>query len=172
MTRGYTLIELLVVISIMSILSLIGIVNFRDFSSGQVATKAVGQIQSLLRLAQSNATSSTRCNNQGTASWSLVFSSSTIELRCQPTGDPLPPDVLLSITTLENAQIDSIKGTGCSGSINTLSYLTGVGTLTISPPPDSCLTYASSIVFTIKNMQDTSKTKQFTISKGGAINVE
>ena len=63
--RGFTLIELLVVIAITSILAVMGFVNFKDFSSNQISVKAAGEIQTILRLAQSNATSSTLCDSKG-----------------------------------------------------------------------------------------------------------
>lgn len=173
MTRGYTLIELLVVISIIAILSVIGFANYKNFSSDQVVTKAEGQIQSLLRLAQSNATSSTKCNDSGSTSWSLIFlNATTIELRCNPS------DFLSSTTTLENAQIDTITGSNCmaispSTTPFTITYSSGSGTQTLSYTGASLACLASDTwTFSLKNTEDATKTKQFTISKGGAINVQ
>ena len=170
--NGYTLIELLVVISVIAILSVVGFVNFKDFSSSQIAPKAVGQIQSLMRLAQSNATSSTVCSGVGGATWSIIIKDDkkTIDLAC---GLASPYSVQKSYI-LENVQVDSIKGSDCATSIGfpvTFSYSTGIGTLTVSPS-NSCLTNASLIVLTIKNVKDATKQNSFTVSKAGAINVQ
>lgn len=170
--NGYTLIELLVVISIIAILSVVGFVNFKDFSSSQIVPKAVGQIQSLLRLAQSNATSSTICNAQGALSWSLIFTNTTLEMRCNPS------NYLVSTTTLENAQIDSVKGSNCSAispstTPFTTTYSSGGGSQTFSYTGAGLTCLASDTwIFTVSNTKDATKTKQFTISKGGAINVQ
>lgn len=168
---GYTLIELLVVISIISLLSVVGFVNFKGFSSDQITIKAVGQIQSLLRLTQSNATSSTLCNGVGATSWSLKFiDASTMELRCNPN------DFKHKSYTLESAQVDKIIGSGCGTTSTiplTLTYSVGLGALAFSSSTASpaCLSSAS-WTFTIKNVLDTTKTKTFTLTKGGAINVQ
>src|SRR3989344_549373 len=106
---GYTLIELLVVISIISILAVLGFVNFKDFATNQVTVKAQGEVQTLLRLAQSNATSSTLCNGNVVTSWHLRFTSGTvIELRCNPGN---PGEFLQRSYTLENARVE-INGSG------------------------------------------------------------
>lgn len=173
-SAGYTLIELLVVISIISILSVVGFVNFKDFSSDQVAVKAVGQVQTYLRLAQSNATSSTICPGQGGAtSWSVVFTNDakTIQLRCNPN------DFLKRIYSLDPAQVSSIRGSDCGSdtAINTttrpltITYLSGVGTLAFSTTDtntSSCLQSSTSITIRLSN------TKSLTLNKGGAINVQ
>jgi len=160
---GYTLIELLVVIAIVTLLATLGFVNFKDFAAQQVTIKAAGQIQTLLRLAQSNATSSTLCNGQGATSWFLSFTSSSIDLRCNP------GNFLKNTYTLENASLQL----QCSGASNlsfpaTFTYVTGVGTLTTACPQTS-----TSIIFTISNtLNPSASPKTFSISKGGAINVQ
>ena len=160
---GYTLIELLVVISIISILAVVGFVNFKNFATNQVTVKAQGEVQTLLRLAQSNATSSTLCNNQPATSWSVKFTDpTTIQLRCYPA------DYLQRPFSLVNAQV-AISGSGCSLSLPvTLNYSVGVGKLTVSPS-NAC----SFVTFTISNTSNPSAaSKTFTISKGGAIDVQ
>lgn len=165
--RGYTLIELLVVISIISILAVLGFVNFKNFATDQVTVKAQGQVQTLLRLAQSNATSGTLCGTSGGLPWSLIFNATNIGLACGLS------NLVQKTYTLENAQVE-IKGSGCSALRLpvTLSYSRGVGALTISPS-DPCLANATSIVFTISNTRNPSASpRPFNISKGGAIDVE
>lgn len=171
-SAGFTLIELLVVISIISFLSAIGFVNYNSFSSNQVPVNAVGQIQSFLRLAQSNATSSTKCNGQGSTSWYLKFlNNTTIELRCNSSNSS---DNLQKSYTLENSRIKSINCGSVVVSVPlTLNFSSGVGALTFSTatPLGACLP-SDNWTFTIENILDTNKTKTFNISKGGAVNVQ
>lgn len=174
---GYTLIELLVVISIISILAVVGFVNFKGFSSDQVTIKAVGEIQTYLRLAQSNATSSTLCGRSGGAAWSLIFRSNqqTLDLACGPT------NFVQKTYTMENAKIDSITGSAgsdCGGPAAailpfTITYSTGVGAVSFSSSQanQTCLA-SGDWTFTIRNTLDTAKTKIFKLSKGGAIDVQ
>ena len=163
-SAGFTLIELLIVIAIIALLSLVGFVNFKDFAANQVIVKAAGEVQTLLRLAQSNATTSTLCNNQGATSWSLKFSNAqTIELRCNPS------DYLYKTYTIANAQLSIKCDTTNLLLPATFTYSVGVGTLAISP---DCL---QSINFTISKPSGSSSNavpQSFTISKGGAINVQ
>lgn len=172
-SAGYTLIELLIVISIIALMSIMGFVAFKNFASNQILVKAKGQIQSLLKLAQSNATSSTLCGTQGATSWSLKFNtisnSTSIELRCDP-GNFLPRPAY----ALENAKIDQIKGTGCAAALSfpvTFNYKVGVGTLTIDPP-ETCLSNASSIDIKLSNINNSSMTDTLKMSKGGAVDVQ
>lgn len=161
-SAGYTLVELLVVISILSILAAVGFVNFNRFSSNQVTTKAAGQIQTFLRLAQSNATTSTICNTQGSTSWSIKFvNATTIELRCNPS------DYRHKTYVLENAQMEIICGAAPLTFPATFTYSTGIGKLSTTP------VCSSLFVFTISNSLNSSAAqKQFKVSNGGAIDVE
>lgn len=182
-SAGYTLIELLIVISIIALLSVVGFVNFKDFSAGQVIVRAEGEAQTLLRLAQSNATSSTLCNNplstnKGSVSWKLVFTNFTsIALQCDTA---IHSNYLVRTYTLQNAQF-SIKGSGCGSATAgdvTLTYTTGVGALAVSTTDlltSTCLTNSGSIIFTISKPTGSSSTassQSFTINKGGAIDVQ
>lgn len=168
---GFTLIELLVVISIITLLSGFGFVSYKDFSYSQDVILGAQQIQSLLRLAQSNATSSTNCNSQGSSDWSLNFiNSTTLELRCNPN------NYLQKSYILENAHITSIHGSSC-GARSTLpfyiSFSNRLGVLRFSSPGalDVCLSSATwNVVITSKN--NPNKVKVFTITKGGAVNVQ
>lgn len=165
-SAGFTLIELLVVISIISILSVVGFVNFKGFSEDQATDKAVGQIQTLLRLAQSNATSGILCGTSGGVPWSLILNSTSIDLACGST------NIVQKTYTLDSsAEIDTIIGSGCTGSIMPvyLTYSPGVGALTFYAPGASNTCNASvSWTFTIKNTRNNT-TKSFIQSKGGAI---
>lgn len=168
---GYTLIELLVVISIISLMAIIGFANFKDFSRDQVVVKAAGQVQSLLRLAQSNATSSTLCNGSGATSWYINITddanNSIIQLNCDPGGT-------LRSYPLENAKV-SIAASGCSFNLPVrISYAVGTGaqTLASSGASDTCLK-SSKFTLTITNFPNPSASpKSFNVSKGGAIDVQ
>lgn len=169
---GYTLIELLVVISIMALLSFAGFVNFKGFSSDQVTIKAAGQIQTLLRLARSNATSSTLCNGSVATSWYLNFISSTaIYLNCNPGGTTRRYD-------LENAQLSITGDSGCSIPLAAaVSYSPGVGKQTFSSDDDTVATRnclnSPIITFTVSNtINPSASSKSFNISKGGAVDVQ
>lgn len=169
---GYTLIELLIVIAIIALLSIVGFVNFKNFSANQVAVKTAGEVQTLLRLAQSNATSSTLCNNQGNNQgatfWSVKFiSNNTMELRCDP------GDILVRNYTLEPNITLSFSCSGCSFSFPTIfKYQVGSGALTISPT-SLAVDSSAAITVTVTNTKpDPDITSSFNLSKGGAINVQ
>ena len=190
-SAGYTFIELLVVISIISIMSISGFVYFKNFSQDQMIAKAIGQIQTYFRLAQSNATASTNCPNpaatKGVISWFITLSDTTIKLGCNTTDKSGNSYILSNKTyTLENAKVDSVIGADCgaTSSVSTTSSLTlvfstGSGSLSFSSSSDTSTCLASDTwAFTVKNTSDTgscddspNNCKKFTISKGGAINV-
>lgn len=144
--KGYTLIELLVVISIIALLAVVGFVNFKTFSANQVAVKAAGQIQSYLRLAQTNASTSTKCKNGlETTGWSVVLNTASVELECN--------GVNQRTYALENVDIENPDS--CI-----LVYSIGTGALN-----NSC-------IFTVINRSNRDLSKTVEVTKGGAINVE
>ena len=175
-SAGFTLIELLVVISIIGILSVMGYANYKDFAANQVGVKAVRELQTYLRLAQSNATTSTVCNGQGAISWSLKFvDSSKIELHCSKQIEPT--DNKISTLILENATLlitgDNICPAGGIGFPVTLTYLTGVGTQSLTSSDINVIQTCKdspTFIFTITNLKN-GKTQIFKITKGGAIDV-
>lgn len=171
-SAGFTLIELLIVISIMAIMAVVGFVNFKGFSADQVTVKAVGQIQTYLRLAQSNATSGTKCGTTGGAPWALLFNRDQkhIMLTCGTN------NIEQKNYILDGAEIESIKGSECDRNTSvipfTLVYSSGVGALTFTGDSISSTCLASDVwTFTIKNTKNNT-TKSFKVSKGGAIDVQ
>lgn len=160
-SAGFTLIELLVVISVMSIFGVLALVNFKDFSSEQVAGKAAGQIQSILRLAQSNATASVLCETEGGVSWIVNFvDDRNIKLTCGPNNKEK------QTLSLENASIKKIE---CS--VVKISYSPLFGNLTFSGD-ETCIKNASQIVIEVDNLIKPGNPKSLTISKGGGIDVK
>ncbi len=170
--NGYSLIELLVVMVIMSVIGIVGYVNYKQFASAQITTNAISQIQSVLRLAQSNAASSTVClDNINNSPWSVSFKNQTsIGLDCG-----------LSNTeernyTLENARIDSIVGSADPSSCSAvfpfnISYSNSGSLIFSSTVLSSTCLQSSSWTFTVRNLNDNTF-KMFKISKGGAVDVQ
>lgn len=121
-SAGFTLIELLVVISIIALMTVIGAVNFKDLAANQVAEKGAGQVQTMLRLAQSNATTLTLCDNKPATSWFVKFidDNNTYKLELHCLGKDSSGNIQESIPriyTLENAVISvkcSDDSTSCS----------------------------------------------------------
>lgn len=159
---GYTLIELLVVISIISIMAMVGFVNYKDFAADQILVKAQGQLQSALRLAQANATSSVKCSNSGATSWRVFVLNSSNYATAYVICDPGATTV--SSYTMDNVQV-AATGSGCSFNIFlSVNYSMGNGMLA-----STC----NSITFTLSNVRvPSTPVKTFTISKGGAIDVQ
>lgn len=170
---GFTLIELIVVISIISLLTIVGFVNFKTFSTDQVVIKAAGQVQSLLRLAQSNATSSTTCNGLGVKSWQITFTSnsSNIYLKCKNEENP---NFGSRTYTLENAEVSTIAGSNssCTSSSTQITFEAGAGKVSFIDPANACISTANSLAVTVRNKSQTSSTKTITVSKGGAVDVQ
>lgn len=176
-SAGYTLVELLVVISIISMMAVLGFVNYKGFAADQATKKALGEIQSILRLAQSNATSQTLCNNQSARIWQIILdtgsaqSAKNIILECLNESG----GATQKIYSLENAEISSITGSGgagCSDLHVTISYTTGVGTPDFSGLKSNCIKNSNSLTITVRNINNLSSTKTLDLSKGGTINVQ
>ncbi len=154
---GFTLIELLVVISIMAILGVAAFVNFRDFASTQSLKKAAGEIQSFLRLAQSNASSSTLCNGTGGVSWTVAFTPPrTITTTCNSV-----PIFLYKTLTLSQ---DVTMSSTCSSPVHLVySALKGI-------PSNNCSPASPNVTIILTNSKG--DTKILTITSGGAIDVQ
>ncbi len=160
------------VISVMVILGVATFANFRDFSSEQVTNKALGEIKTLLHLAQSNATTSTVCEkgDRDSVSWTVNFKNETsIELLCGPQSK------VKQTLSLENATIVGIKCSADGTSFGTsfsppvkVSYSPLSGNLTFLSDV-SCVKSASLILISVDSLQKSGNPKSFTVSKGGVI---
>lgn len=164
--RGFTLVELLVVISIIVIFGIMAFANFKDFSQEQVTNKALGQIKTLLHLAQSNATTSTTCEGEGGVSWAVNFvDSSNIQLICGPQSK------VQQTLSLENATIVAIKCSAEGVSFNPpvkVSYSPLSGNLTFFADAQ-CVKSASLLYISVDSLQRSGNPKSLIISKGGVI---
>ncbi len=178
---GFTLIELLIVISITSILTIVGIANFKDFADEQAIVKATGQIQSFLRLAHRNASSSVKCTDtEAAASWLVTFQTNknTLTLICK---SPTSETTIKNLNLASNVEINQITTnpicpvTEFPDYTATLIYSAPLGqidfTIARGVPNFECYPNTSDIKVTVKDNK-TQVTKDITVSKGGEINVE
>lgn len=173
---GFTLIELLVVISMLGILATFVFINFKTANSDQTLNKAALEIQTLLKLAQSNATTSTLCKGESGKFWSVNITSKThLEMTCNVA------DSAKQNLDLENAEISSFQ---CSPAAQADCPPTSGNTfnppLSISYSPlygvtsfdgASCASNAATIMVVLTNSKN-KNTKCFTISKGGAVDLK
>lgn len=186
-SAGFTLIELLIVITIISILTIVGVANFKDFAQDQVIVKASGQIQSLLRLAQRNASSSVKCTDTESAiSWLVDFKDSTsdpshrtITLSCKsPTSETQIKSLVLD-SNIEINQITTNPACLAVGFPNynaTLIYNAPLGQIdfVIARGISGNLECHPNTQIMTLGLRDTKTkiTKNITISKGGEVNVQ
>ena len=167
---GYTLVELVVVIGIIGILAIYGFTNYIYFSRNQVAVKAAGQIQTYLRQAQTNATTSVLCIGLPPKSWYLVFNSDfkTLYLKCDST---TITNNTIQTYTLTNATF-GITGVSCGASPVaypfSVTYAVGVGSVTVS----SCAGSPPWTVTVSNSANPSASQSSFKINNGGAINVQ
>lgn len=171
---GFTLIEMLIAITIIGVLSVTSFVYSRSLSQERFLAKALDSTQSLLRSAQSNATTGFNCGSTaGASGWSVQFKNddkAKINLNCDKSANPIR-----TLSLENNIQVDSITGSSCmsappfSQPVN-VSFSSLYGKVTFSGS-DSCIAQSSTLTITLKNIS-TAVTKTFTISRGGAINVQ
>ncbi len=177
--RAFTLIELLVVISIIAILGVAVLINYKDFSQNQVLDEAISQVQTLLRLAQANASAGVVCQNQGGADWRVNFKLDMISLDLECSLNNFVDTYPVKTLTLKNAQIDSVKSPTCSASCSSSSclplyvaYSKVDSSVKINGnDQSSCFNSSNQILINIQNLK-TKNIKSFTISKGGAIDAQ
>lgn len=169
---GYTLIELLVALSILGITGAVVLVNFGSFKGDQTLRNTLAELQSLIREAQSNATSGVKCNGAGEANWNIKFLSdkTTIILDCQTVSNPVP---ITQKTVNLNANnkgiiVDRINGSqSCIPVIVSFAYVTGKVAFLSNP----CVSGASSVSINLKNTKK-GTVKTLKINKGGTVDVQ
>ncbi|RJP46339.1 MAG: type II secretion system protein, partial [Armatimonadetes bacterium] len=96
---GFTLIELMVVVAILATLTVVLVPQFNNFKKTQDLADAASELQTVLRLAQSNAVSSVNCNNGDRAkNWEVGFTGGSdvvhsyqLKATCQFTVEALTP---------------------------------------------------------------------------------
>lgn len=158
--NAFTLVELLVVIAIMAIIGAFSLANYRSFGEDRNLKNASLDIQSLLRQAQSNATTNTKCNTGFDARWMVEFAgTTTVNLKCQ---EPPPATVAVPKKSLAWANISiSVSGTGtyCPSS-PTVSFEAVTGKTSLGGVNCSVLTVT---------LTNTKTTKSFKIEQGGRI---
>ena len=175
---GYTLIELLVVISIIGLISTIGFVNYKTFSQDQGLNKAAGEIQTYLRLAQSNSTSSTLCGTIGGVLWrariyAVSNNDSGVDIDCgSPAPDEQHPYKSLS---LKNIRI-AVNGISCPAFPQTclsvdFAALSGATSI-VGGSTDIAISISNSSSVTVQLTNLNGSSKSFNISKGGAVDVQ
>lgn len=162
MKSGFTVIEILVVISIVAIVGTVTLANFRSFGTSKELENASFDIQSILRVAQTNATTNLKCNNQATLNWITEFSADkkTINLKCQNSSGISGAIKTLSLGN--NLQIINISTCSFPVSFN-FAPLYG----TFSSPCDP----NSNMQIVLKNSK-TGETKNLMVEKGGRIYVQ
>lgn len=177
--KGYTLVELLVVMAIIALLGVVVFINSQTYGQDQILNRAIGQVQSALRLVQNNATSGLICidsDNQvhGGVKWSarFDFDKTKVLIYCEQS------NTVQKTFQLEYAEITSIKGDGCSQASSPpviITYTALYGDLTFTTGDlltADCLKDSTSLTFTLTNLKNEDHLKNFNFSKGGAIDVE
>ncbi|MBU1000526.1 prepilin-type N-terminal cleavage/methylation domain-containing protein [Patescibacteria group bacterium] len=164
---GFTLIELLIVISIMVTVGVFSLANYESFGEDQKLKSAVLDVQSILRNAQTNATTNVECDTEHSATWQVEFADTeTINLKCQK---PLDSSILIKGSKLDaNIGIDAVYGVlsvDCPSvppPSFTISFAPLDGKITLGETDCKLLT----ITFTNIN---TNTTKSLIIEQGGRI---
>ncbi len=134
--RGFTLVELLVVLAIMAIVGVFTLANYKSFGEDQKLKSAVLDIQSLLRQAQTNATTNVKCDTGYGARWMVTFvDATTFNLQCTENssdiwlkkssklGSNITMQVDPSLNCPDSGQIFSIAFAPLSGKIEFLNYM-------------------------------------------------
>lgn len=182
MKNAFTLIELLVVITILAIVGVVSFANFGNLKQDQDLKSAASDLQSLARLAQSNAASRLKCGSDTVsgANWILEFKSDqkTISLSCQVLTSPPPiptptPIFERNLILLNNITIDSVNGCSDVPSSNplTITYSPLHGNVTFDDashvPP--CVNNPT-LPIVLKDSDG--QTKTVIINKGGSVDVQ
>lgn len=175
--KGYTLVELLVVMTIMSLIGLAAFINLGNFRQDKLLDSSLTNLQSVIRVAQSNASTGALCSGVGGANWSIEFKDSkTINLNCQASSQQ--NSINVSTTALGgDVQIQSINGdSGCSGAFPTIvNFLPVSRGITFTDLINTCIVPSQSLTVSLSKagiqcVDNPSACRTVTINKGGSIN--
>lgn len=168
---GYTLVELLVVMTILSLIGLTSFINLGNFREDKLLDTSLTNLQSLIRTAQSNASTGVLCSGVGGAIWSIEFikDSKTINLKCQASSQTAT--VSIPATSLVgDVQVKSISsGSSCSSDTVTVNFLPVSGGTTFTDLINTCIGPSQSLTVTLY-LSGKIETRTVTINKGGSIN--
>lgn len=180
---AFTLIELLVAIAIMAVISAVAFSNFKSFGEDQNLKNAVLDVQSLLRAAQTNATTNLKCNNNPVTAWKVSFINSSgtklIRTFCEyqgSSGEISPKDYNfkpnIELEKVHKGNDDTYCVNDISGSnsvVVAFAPLSGsVSFISYDNPPNACLNDAGDIAVVLKNTKTKSESKVI-MDKGGSI---
>lgn len=178
--KGFTLVELLVVISIMGLLSVVSLARFGTLREDQKLQAAANELQSLIRTAQTNATTNVKCGSTAGATWFVEFKDSkTIDLKCY-TSDPAVTTLQKTTTfTTNQPMINSINGQDtCTSSFPSyavdVSFAPLYGTVSFtdnSPTANPCFAGSSQVSVNLADSV-TSAQKAVNVQKGGVVSVD
>jgi len=178
MTKGFTLVEILVVIAIMTIIGVLAYANFSNLKSDRDLKSAASDVQSFLRLAQSNSTARVRCGEDTTgsgANWLVEFRTNKInaDLKCQIASFPPPDPTLHKTLTISNGiTIDSIIGdSSCvAGFPVILTFAPLYGDVSFSDTGVPNCNTSSKLTINLKDPKD--NLRSVIISKGGSVDIQ
>lgn len=155
---GFTLVELLVVITIMAIIGAYAFSNLGSFGEDQKLKSAAQDVQSFLRLAQSNATSGLKCQGQSVLDWRI--DTTNWDLKCRNSAGV--SSSLKRLTLPANISVDSITAGTCTPTVIIFAPLYGTITSDCSAGP---------ITITLNNSK-TGNNKNVVVEQGGRIYVQ
>lgn len=176
--RGFTLVELLVVIAIMALLGIVSFSKLPTLKEDRDLKNAANELQSIIRTAQTNATTSVRCAQTGGGStWSVEYAALSVNLSC-------PGNLIKTLTFSNNVKICKITYSGCSTTDNcTTSPFSAAGVSTSFAQLGGNITYTDArcspaILQNSANMTITlgrtgsSAIQDVIVSKGGTIEIK
>lgn len=170
--NGFTLVELLVVVTILSLIGLVSFINLGNFRQDKLLDTSLTNLQSVVRLAQSNSSSGVLCSGLGGATWSIEFKDSkTTNLKCQTSSQQNATNVS-TISFGADVQTQSISGdSGCNSSFPTnpvtVKFLPVLGGVSFTDLTSTCIGASKSITVTLSGKTGT---RTISINKGGSIN--
>lgn len=173
--NAFTLIELLIVMAIMGFLGM-GILLQQNLSKEDLDLKLkAADLQSFIRVAQTNATARVLCNSIGGAYWLIrPISIKTVELRCYTT-DSATAYLEKTYTFSDNIEMVSIMGSsGCNSNFTAQTVQVKFTPLSAKPAFESavaCVPQSPYLDIKIRNTKTLNETT-VTLDKGGTVDVK